>query len=296
MKSILCIVNPVSGLEKSLKVYYEVEKKIVNAGFFPKLFTTSYAGHATEYVSTLKPNEFDRVLVFGGDGTVNETVNGLYQADLLTHFPLGIIPTGSGNSVMHDIDCLDYHDAIDRALENNIQLMDVNKVIFDDGVRLSISIIGWGMFSYGNLLAEKLRFLGTIRYDVASIIKLLQRSFYDAKMTINNTTFDISCAFIVGCNSMHTGKGMKAAPNGGFFDGVIDILIVKNDVNRFQLINLFSKVFSGEHVQLPYVHIEKAKSFTIDALGESLFNLDGDLVKSSKISTEVIPKAIKLLV
>ena len=69
MKSILCIVNPVSGLEKSLKVYYEVEKKIVNAGFAPKLFTTSYAGHATEYVSTLKPNEFDRVLVFGGDGT-----------------------------------------------------------------------------------------------------------------------------------------------------------------------------------------------------------------------------------
>ncbi|MEE2632156.1 MAG: hypothetical protein VX826_00300, partial [Candidatus Neomarinimicrobiota bacterium] len=159
-----------------------------------------------------------------------------------------------------------------------------------------ISIIGWGMFSYGNLLAEKLRFLGTIRYDVASIIKLLQRSFYDAKMTINNNTSDISCAFIVGCNSIHTGKGMKAAPNGGFFDGVIDILIVKNDVNRLQLINLFSKVFKGEHIHLPYVHIEKAKSFKIDALGESLFNLDGDLVKSSKISTEVIPKAIKLLV
>ena len=108
MKSILCIVNPVSGLEKSLKVYYEVEKKIVNAGFSPKLFTTSYAAHATEYVSTLKPNEFDRVLVFVGDGTVNETVNGLYQADLLTHFPLGIIPTGSGNSVMHDIDSVSY--------------------------------------------------------------------------------------------------------------------------------------------------------------------------------------------
>ena len=59
MKSILCIVNPVSGLKKSLKVYYEVEKKIKDAGFSPTLFTTSYVGHATEYVSTLKPNEFD---------------------------------------------------------------------------------------------------------------------------------------------------------------------------------------------------------------------------------------------
>ena len=50
--------------------------------------------------------------------------------------------------------------------------MDVNKVIFDNEVRLSVSIIGWGMFSYANLLAEQLRFLGIIRYDVASIISL----------------------------------------------------------------------------------------------------------------------------
>ena len=47
------------------------------------------------------------------------------------------------------------------------------------------------MFSYANLLAEQLRFLGTIRYDVASIIKLMQRSFYDAQVTIDGKTFDI---------------------------------------------------------------------------------------------------------
>ena len=296
MNSILCIVNPVSGLKKSLKSYHDIEHKIKEVGFSPELLVTEYSGHAMDFLSKAKPNQFNRVFIFGGDGTVNEVINGLYRADLLNDTPIGVIPTGSGNSVMHDIDCLDYVDAVDRALQNNIQLMDVNKVVFDDEVRLSVSIIGWGMFSYANLLAEQLRFLGTIRYDVASIIKLMQRSFYNAKVTIDSETFDIECAFIVGCNSIHTGKGMKAAPNGGFFDSVMDIFIVKNDVSRMQLMNIFLKVFKGEHIHLPYVHMKKATSLKIDALGESLFNLDGDLIKSSKVTTEVIPKAIKLLV
>jgi len=296
MNSILCIVNPVSGLKKSLKSYHDIEHKIKEAGFSPELLVTEYSGHAMDFLSKVKPNQFNRIFIFGGDGTVNEVINGLYRADLLNDTPIGVIPTGSGNSVMHDIDCLDYVDAVDRALQNNIQLMDVNKVVFDDEVRLSVSIIGWGMFSYANLLAEQLRFLGTIRYDVASIIKLMQRSFYNAKVTIDSETFDIECAFIVGCNSIHTGKGMKAAPNGGFFDSVMDIFIVKNDVSRMQLMNIFLKVFKGEHIHLPYVHMKKATFLKIDALGESLFNLDGDLIKSSKVTTEVIPKAIKLLV
>ena len=296
MNSILCIVNPVSGLKKSLKSYHDIEHKIKEAGFSPELLVTEYSGHAMDFLSKAKPNQFNRVFIFGGDGTVNEVINGLYRADLLNDTPIGVIPTGSGNSVMHDIDCLDYVDAVDRALQDNIQLMDVNKVVFDNEVRLSVSIIGWGMFSYANLLAEQLRFLGTIRYDVASIIKLMQRSFYNAKVTIDSESFDIKCAFIVGGNSIHTGKGMKAAPNGGFFNSVMDIFIVKNDVSRMQLMNIFLKVFKGEHIHLPYVHMKKATSLKIDALGESLFNLDGDLIKSSKVTTEVIPKAIKLLV
>ena len=104
MKNVLCIVNPVSGLKKSLKVYHEVKNVIQNHGFSPELLQTEYAGHAKKYVSELVLNQFDRILIFGGDGTVNEVVNGLYQSDLCSSFPIAVIPTGSGNSVAHDID------------------------------------------------------------------------------------------------------------------------------------------------------------------------------------------------
>ena len=239
MKNILCIVNPVSGLKKSLKVYYELENTIKEHSFNPELLITKYAGHARKVVSELQSDQFDRILIFGGDGTVNEVVNGLYQSDLCSFFPIGIIPTGSGNSVVHDINYLDYNIAIKKALSDDIRLMDVNKAIFDNEVRLSISVIGWGMFSFGNVLAEKLRFLGTIRYDVASVIKLLEKTLYKALISIDGEMSNISCAFMVGCNSVHTGKGMKIAPSGGFYDEMIDMVIVKDDVSRLQLVKVF---------------------------------------------------------
>ncbi|MDG2287644.1 MAG: diacylglycerol kinase family protein [Candidatus Marinimicrobia bacterium] len=296
MKNILCIVNPISGLKKSLKVYYELKDVIESHGFTSELLKTEYAGHAKKVVSELKLNQFNRILIFGGDGTVNEVINGLYQSDLCSFFPIGIIPTGSGNSVVHDIDCLDYNIAIKRALSDNIRLMDVNKAIFDNEVRLSVSIIGWGMFSFGNVLADKLRFLGTIRYDIASVIKLVEKTLYKAKISIDGETSDISCAFMVGCNSIHTGKGMKIAPLGGFYDEMIDIVIVKDDVSRLQLFAIFKKVYTGEHVDLPYVHMSQVKSFSIDALKDSYFNVDGETIKSRKVSTQILPKTIKLLV
>ena len=296
MKNILCIVNPVSGLKKSLKVYYELKDVIESHGFTSELLKTEYAGHAKKVVSELRLNQFNRILIFGGDGTVNEVVNGLYQSDLCSFFPIGIIPTGSGNSIVHDIDCLDYNIAIKRALSDNIRLMDVNKAIFDNEVRLSVSIIGWGMFSFGNVLADKLRFLGTIRYDIASVIKLLEKTLYKAKISIDGETSDISCAFMVGCNSIHTGKGMKIAPLGGFYDEMIDMVIVKDDVSRLQLFAIFKKVYTGEHVDLPYVHMSQVKSFSIDALKDSYFNVDGEIIKSRKVSVQILPKTIKLLV
>ena len=296
MKNILCIVNPVSGLKKSLKVYYELKDVIESHGFTSELLKTEYVGHAKKVVSELRLNQFNRILIFGGDGTVNEVVNGLYQSDLCSFFPIGIIPTGSGNSIVHDIDCLDYNIAIKRALSDNIRLMDVNKAVFDNEVRLSVSVIGWGMFSFGNVLAEKLRFLGTIRYDVASVIKLLEKTLYKASISIDGKTSDISCAFMVGCNSIHTGKGMKIAPSGSFYDEMIDMVVVKDDVSRLQLVTIFKKVYTGEHANLPYVHMSQVKSFSIDALQDSYFNVDGETIKSRKVSVQILPKTIKLLV
>ena len=151
-------------------------------------------------------------------------MNGLQDSNNLQSFKLGIVPTGSGNSVAHDTGLLDVQDAIKKCVGDDSMKMDVNQVDFDSFSRISVSILGWGMFSYGNIRAEKLRLLGPIRYDVASIITLLEKKIHKADVEVDGKLKLLECAFIVACNSKHTGKGMVIAPKGGFTDKKIDTL------------------------------------------------------------------------
>jgi YegS/Rv2252/BmrU family lipid kinase len=296
MKKVCCIVNPVSGLKKSLKVYYEAKNHFEESKFNTSLFVSKYPNHIKEYVSKIDKNMFDRIVIFGGDGTINEVVNGLYDSNNLQSFKIGVIPTGSGNSVAHDTDLLDVKVAIQKSVGSNVMKMDVNQVDFDSFTRLSVSVLGWGMFSFGNIRAEKLRILGPIRYDVASIITLLEKKIHKAEIVIEGVPKLLECAFIVGCNSKHTGKGMIVAPKGGFSDKKIDLITVGKDVSRFQVFDIFQKVYKGTHIDLPYVENIQVDSFKIDPGQKSFYNIDGDIVESQKASVRVIPEAINLLI
>ena len=296
MKKVCCIVNPVSGLKKSLKVFYEAKKTLENSHFEVTLFVSKYPNHIKEFASEIEINSFDRIIIFGGDGTINEVVNGLYYANKLHFFDIGIIPTGSGNSVAHDINALDIDDAIRKCIGNNIAKMDVNEVEFDNFSQLSISVLGWGMFSFGNIRAEKLRFLGPIRYDVASIVTLIEKKMHTADITIDGVRNSLTCAFIVGCNSIYTGKGMMVAPKGGFFDKKIELVTVKNNVTRLQIADVFKRVYDGTHIELPFVETIQVENFSINPSNVSVYNIDGDIVKSKNAFVRVIPEAINLLI
>ena len=296
MKKICCIVNPVSGLKKSLKVYYEAKNYFEKSNFITSLFVSEYPNHIKEYVSKIEIDTFDRLIVFGGDGTINEVVNGLHDSNNLQSFKLGIIPTGSGNSVAHDTGLLDVKDAIHKCVGDVSMKMDVNQVDFDSFSRLSVSILGWGMFSFGNIRAEKLRLLGPIRYDVASIITLLENKVHKAEIQVDGEHKMLECAFIVGCNSKHTGKGMIVAPKGGFSDKKIDLITVGKNVNRFQIFEVFQKVYKGTHIDLPFVENIKVDSFSINPGEMSFYNIDGDIVESQIASVRVVPEAINLLI
>jgi diacylglycerol kinase (ATP) len=297
MKSILIIINPKSGIKKSLKVFEDNQNKINQKNFIANILITDGPGHAERFVQKEDLSKYDRLIIMGGDGTINEVLSGLYLSKKLESTNIGIIPTGSGNSVMHDLNLLEIDKAFDAALGSNIIKIDSMLTQFDSCTKISISILGWGMFSYGNVLAEKLRCIGTIRYDVASIITLLIKKSYQAKLTIDDKKEnEISCSFLVGCNSKHTGKGMYIAPNGGFKDRAIDFVTVDNKVSRFQIANLFSKVYSGKHIELPYVQMEKVNSFKINSNQETFFNIDGELVKSKSVYAKVFPNSVNIYV
>ena len=81
-----------------------------------------------------------------------------------------------------------------------------------------------------------------------------------------------------------------------FSDKKIDLISVGKDVNRFQVFEVFQKVYKGTHINLPFVKNIKVDSISIDAGKMSYYNIDGDVIKSQKASVRVVPEAIKLLI
>jgi len=292
----LIITNPKSGLEKSKKILDSIvipklESKKIN---YKNLFTKNQF-HAVELIENEKINDFDFILVLGGDGTMHEVINGMLNRNDNVNIPIGLLPTGSGNSLLHDIGDINIVESLDTILQYNISNIDILKINTPKEIFYSINLMGWGMVNDIAILAEKMRWMGPIRYNVASIIEIFRYSPRYAEIKIDNEIYNDKYAFIIACNTIHIGKGMKMAPHAKLDDGKMDLIIIKNNFHRIKLLRMFPTLFNGNHINDPLVEYRQAKSLKLTPNTNTILNIDGEIVGETPIKIEVIPGAIKLL-
>jgi diacylglycerol kinase family enzyme len=209
--------------------------------------------------------------------------------------PIGLVTGGTGNSFMHDLDCLDPELAAKRILTGRLRPVDIAKVDANGEIYFGFNIVGWGMPTDINELAEKMRWLGGQRYNIASIIEVLKYKQRLAKLIIDGNTVVGDFGFILGCNTIHTGKGMKMAPLAQLNDGMIDLIIARK-ASRTKLLRLFPKLFSGAHVGDPIVEYRQVKEFSIIPQEDNILNIDGEMIGSTPIHVSMMPGAINVLV
>ena len=166
--------------------------------------------------------------------------------------PLTLLPGGTGNSFLRDLDCLDPDKVLERIADQARRSIDLFKVTVEGKSRYGFNVVGWGMFSSANQLAEALRFLGRRRYDVAGLLQILRNRRYQATLEFGGDVVDDGFTMLVLSNTIHTGEGMKMAPRAKLDDGKLDLLIVRRATRR-GLFRLFSKLGTGCHVDEPGV-------------------------------------------
>ena len=262
MKKYYLLVNPKGGHKKGLEIYEKVKHVFTNADTNVTVLHTEYAGHAFDFANTLDFAGYDGLCAIGGDGTMYELINGMLKRDDNHKIPIGLITGGTGNSFMYDVDCLDPLDAAKRIVQHKLRPLDIAKVNANGELFYSFNIIGWGLATDAGKLAEKLRWLGGVRYDVASIIEVLKGKDRIATLTLEKEVIKENFIFIIGCNTIHTGKAMKMAPLAQLNDGKIDLIIVRK-TSRINLLKLFPKLFSGDHIKSPLVEYRQVKNFSI---------------------------------
>ena len=295
MKKYYLIVNPAGGTKKGLKILETVRPIFDKSGVHVDILLTEYAGHARELANTLNLSGYNGLCAIGGDGTLFEMVNGMLKRKDNQNFPLGLITGGTGNAFMHDLNCLDPVEASERIIKGGLRSVDIARVETPNNIYYSFNIIGWGLVADAGYLAEYFRLLGGLRYDVASILEVLRGKRRIARLILDDEVISDDFVFIIACNTIHTGKAMRIAPNSEIDDGKIDLIIVRQ-TSKTKLLRLFPKLFTGEHVKSKLVEYRQVQKFSIIPNENSSLNIDGELTGITPVHVTMEPKRINVLV
>jgi diacylglycerol kinase (ATP) len=291
-KKLYFLLNPFAGNGNAYNIFKLVKSILDKEQIEIESYLSQSKGDIERFITNEDLSEFDGICVIGGDGTIHEAIEGLMQSEKSKYLSLGIIPAGSGNAFAEDLGLREPLDGLESIIIGNISRIDVMRIKTSHNINYAVNIIGWGMASNVNILAEKLRWLGNIRYSIASILSILKVKLQTVNIIIENQVFDGKTAFFIALNTIHTGKGMKMAPKAKLNDGLIDIILLKK-ASRLRILKIFLQLFSGKHIYDPLVQYMQVKSFSINSENDSL-NIDGENIGKTPIEVSIERNAIQL--
>ena len=266
------IVNPISGTQKHRNVHKIFEKYLKNY----EIVYTKYQNHAFEISKNLD-KKFDRVVVAGGDGTVNECVRGLIDKNIT----LLTLPCGSGNG-------FSLHNNIDTNLENAIINLDNYKVIKSDIWTINdIPFINVSGIGFDALIANsfsKLKKRGFSSYIKLILKKVIAYKSQEYKIEIDNKEINTNAFFIAFANASEYGNGAVISPKSKINDGLLEIVIVKK-FNKLLIPKLIYYMFKNRIHKFKKVIIKQGKliKITTKSKEDSFVHFDGEPKKISGI-------------
>ena len=291
----LCfLINPNSGKKKSTQIFKSIRPLLNKKQIEFDYFETNYKNHAKDLIYKIKLDQYDGLIIIGGDGTFHEAVNGLMIRHDNLKIPIGIIPGGSGNSFLYELNDANPLSVFNTILKFKKRSIDVIKVKTPSEILYSINLVGWGLVTDIGKSAEKFRLLGTSRYTLVSITEIIKNKERNATLIMNNKKDENKFTFIIACNTKYVGKGMLMAPNAQVDDGLLDLIVVRGNLSRNILFKTLPKLFKGTHITDPNVKYYQIPKFSLKTKSEDLLNIDGELKGTTSIDVEVIKNAIEV--
>ena len=287
------VLNPKAGNGISLKIFQEIEGELKSNNMKYTLFKSQGKNDIFNHVMSDEIPDCDLICAMGGDGTIHEIADGLMQSGKASDLPFSIIPSGTGNAFAQTLGELKPKKAIQKILDGERLKIDAMEIKQGSKTSYAVNIIGWGMASRVNQISDRLRILGGIRYNIASLIGIATMKKKKLILRMDDEVINEDALFFLALNTVYTGKGMKMAPDADFTDGLIDIIMFKS-ATKLQVVNIFLKLFSGKHIFDPRVTYKQVESFKLESEGDDL-NIDGENQGHTPIDVRVVKKCITLI-
>ncbi|RDE33671.1 diacylglycerol kinase [Parageobacillus thermoglucosidasius] len=276
MKRARIIYNPTSGREIFKRHLPDVLERLEKAGYETSCHATTGAGDATEAARKAVEREFDLVVAAGGDGTINEVVNGIADQD---HRPkLAIIPVGTTNDFARAIGVpRSIEGACDVITRGEAVPIDIGSVTNEGKTRYFINIAGGGRLTELTYeVPSKLKtVLGQLAYYLKGIEMLPSIKATEARIEYDGKLFEGEIMLFLVSLTNSVGGFEKLAPDSSLNDGMFDLIILKK-TNLAEFIRLVTLAARGEHINDPHLIYTKANRIKVTSPNNMQLNLDGE--------------------
>lgn len=302
----LAIVNPVAGKGNGLKHWPQISSLLLDAGIQVDPRFTLHKFHATEIVVAAIIEGYRKIIIVGGDGTIHETINGLFiqQSVPSTEVTLSVIAVGTGNDWIRMFGIpRNYTEAIRAISEEHTFLQDVGRVTyFESQVSQTRYLANVGGIAYDaavcadfNRLKER-GYRGNWLYVRSAIKKAITYRCKkttikaDGKQVFSGKLFTATIGI-----GKYTGGGMSQTPYAIPDDGLFDLTIIPK-MNRARLFIRFGTLYNDNIYNISRVELYRAGQLDIHSDPPTRIELDGEILGLSDFTFTILPRAIKVVV
>lgn len=267
---------------------------------------TQAPGHATTLARTALDRGITTVVAVGGDGTINEVVNGFFDGGraVAPDARIGIIPSGTGSDLRRTLRLPPENAALAVILESgHVQSVDLMKVRYAtpsgaSAVRYAINVVSFGM---GGLVAARTKessrpLGGRAAYMAATLRTALTFRGRSVRLTLDGApAIEARISNVAVGNGQFHGGGMWACPAARLDDGLADVTLI-NYLPLWQLVRSLPALYNGRVLEHPSVRSHRVRRLEADSREPCEIELDGEPVGRLPMEVSVVPRAIRVLV
>jgi diacylglycerol kinase (ATP) len=292
------LVNPASGNGATGRRWPTLQARARALGLDGEAVLSTRAGELVGRAAEAA-GEGVLLVVVGGDGTLNEVVNGIAG----TAAELAVIPAGTGRDfgrtfgIPHRFD-----DAVRVALTGRTTTIDLGRAVYvgADGTERTRLFANAASVGMSGAVARRAnagskRLGGRATFYSALAVEFMRWRNTDMRVAFSDGERRGAMHDVIVANGRFLGGGMQIAPDARSDDGVFDLVLV-GDVSKLDFVTTSPKLYSGRHVGHPRIEIVRSPWASIDADDRMLLELDGEQDGTTPVRFEIVPAALRLRV
>ena len=288
----LVILNPAAGSAENTEALRE---KLAQLGS-RKIEVTAQAGDARRFARRAVADGCDLIISAGGDGTLNEVVNGI--AEQTSQCRVGIVPLGTGNDFARSLGLpKKVGECLEIITRGRIKATDLVRVKSDE-IRYFVNVSAGG---FSGLVDEKLtsemkKSWGPLAYLRGAAAALPELRAYKTTIVFDDAeTIAMNLYNVIIANGSYVAGGIPVAPEAIPSDGLVDVFLIP-EKPAADLAMLVAQILLGKHVGNDAIVYRRAAKVAVNSKPGMWFNVDGELVGNEPALFEVIPGAMQFIV